>query len=50
MKTSEKLYNLNANLSIQVAQGMGLDKVDLETLNLKLGEIIKEIRELEGEE
>jgi len=48
MKTSEKLYNLNATISalfIATQSPMPLNFV--EKLNLKLGEIIKEIRILE---
>ena len=49
MKTSDKLYNINRMLSIRIAEEMNMHIEDIETLNLKLGEIIKEIRELEEE-
>ena len=47
MKTSDMLYNINTYLSVFIAKEKDLDLEQLEKLNLRLGEIIKEIRELE---
>lgn len=47
LKVSEKLYNLNRSLSILIARKENLNSIEIEGLNLKLGEIIKEVRELE---
>jgi len=48
MKPSDKLYLINANLSAQtyiIKKEMSIDQ--MQDLNRSLGEIIKEIRELE---
>ena len=50
MKTSEKLYNLNATISVVfIATQSPMPLNWIKRLNLKLGKIIKEIRILEGE-
>jgi len=49
MKTSDKLYHINATLSIIIVNKENLNTTEIEDLNLKLGKIIKEIRELENE-
>ena len=50
MKTSEKLYNINAGISLKcVALKQLLSYDDIVELNKVLGEIIKAIRELEEE-
>lgn len=50
MKTSDKLYNINANISTLIIQGKSLKHTHLIKVNLELGKIIKEIRELEDVE
>ena len=49
MKTSEKLYNLNTQLSIIYAKQESIEPYRVGKLNKALSEIIKEIRRLEGE-
>ena len=51
MKTSEKLYNINANISLHcVALKHPLSYDEICELNRALGDIIKEIRELEDKQ
>lgn len=44
---SERMYQLNRQLSIKYAMKQNLTLISLETLNLTIGEWIKEVRELE---
>ena len=49
MKTSEKLYNINAEISIRyIATKKKPTKEVMMQINEALGEIIKEVRALEG--
>ena len=48
MKTSDKLYNINANISLHFIALKQEPKLEhMEYLNQELAEIIKEIRKLE---
>lgn len=49
MLTSEKLYEVNANISL-IALKQKPTLKDMEQLNCILGQIIKEIREIEAKE
>jgi len=48
MKLSERLYNINARISLRcVAMKKQLTLKELEELNMELGRIISSVRELE---
>lgn len=50
MKTSDKLYNLNADISLlYIAKQKSMEPYQVMLLNEKLGEIIEEIRQLEDD-
>jgi len=50
MKTSEKLYRVNADISaLCFIKKEQLTLKEMEAINVVLGEIIKEIRELEND-
>ena len=50
VKTSDKLYNINANISLYcIAMKKPIEGINARNLNKQLGIIIKEIRGLENE-
>jgi hypothetical protein len=49
MLLSEKVYDINRKISIQIMKDKPLDQKSLMNLNLELGDVIIELRRLEEE-